>query len=165
MRTLKDSIYGMFDNMSLPCRVCTHFCTRSDNDNHTIVFCCWKNKENEKKAIENPEWHHVSLATLANLDLAMLDEKRQIYFSVYRDLQQTLSHLRKCKTADSYSTRYIRFMRRLNDMWRKCEITNAMYKYIEVKLSMQNVESGIWPSALEVATGSHKSRRYNKSRA
>lgn len=29
-------------------------------------------------AIVNPEWHHVSLATLANIDIDMLDETRQI---------------------------------------------------------------------------------------
>lgn len=35
-------------------------------------------------AIVNPEWHHVSLATLANIDNDMLDEKRRHYMKVYR---------------------------------------------------------------------------------
>lgn len=121
----------------------------------------WKRYE----AIIKPEWHHVSLATLANLDFDMLDEKRQIYFTVYRDLQQTLSRLRKCKTVNTYSACYNRFVKRLNVMWGKSKITNVMYKYIEAKLSMQNVESGLWSSAWEAATGCHESRRYNKSRA
>ena len=165
MKVPKNSIYGMFGNMSLPCRVCTHFCTRTDTDNYTMGYCCRKNKENEKKAIKNPRWHHVSLNTLANIDFDMLDEKRQTYFTVYRDLQQTLSHLRKCKTVNTYSACYNRFVKRLNVMRGKSKITNAMYKYIEAKLSMQNVESGLWTSAWEAATGSHESRRYNKSRA
>lgn len=121
----------------------------------------WKRYE----AIINPEWHHVSLKTLANLDFDMLDEKRQTYFTVYRDLQQTLSRLRKCKTVNTYSTCYNRFIRNINVMWAKSKITKAMRGYIEAKLSMENVESGLWSSAWEAATGSHESRRYNKSRA
>lgn len=121
----------------------------------------WKRYE----AIIKPEWHHVSLSTLTNLDFGMLDEKRQTYFAVYRDLQQTLSHLRNCKTVNTYSVCYNRFVKRLNVMRKKSKITNAMYKYIEAKLSMQNVESGMWSSAWEGATGCHESRRYNKCRA
>ena len=121
----------------------------------------WKRYE----AITNPEWHHVSLATLTNLDFDMLDEKHQTYLTAYRDLKQTLSYLRKCKTVNTYSACYNRYVKRLNVMRGKSKITNAMYKYIEAKLSMQNVESGLWASAWEAATGSHESRRYNKCRA
>lgn len=116
-------------------------------------------------AIMNPEWHHVSLATLANLDFDMLDEKRQIYLTAYRDLQQTLSYLRKCKTQDTYDTCFIRYTRRKNMLYDEDKISYAMWKYVGVKLSMQNVESGVWASSWEDATGHHESRRYNKSRA
>lgn len=165
MKVPKSSIYGMFGNMSLPCRVCTHFCTRTDTDNYTFEYCCRKNKENEKKAIKNLEWHHVSLNTLANIDFDMLDEKRQTYFTAYRDLKQTLSYLRKCKTQDTYDTCFIRYTRRKNMLWAEGKISDAMWKWIERKLSMQNVESGVWASKCEDATGHHESRRYNKSRA
>jgi hypothetical protein len=116
-------------------------------------------------AIMNPEWHHVSLATLANLDFDMLDEKRKTYLSAYRDLKQTLSYLRKCKTQDTYDTCFIRYTRRKNMLYDEDKISYAMWKYIERKLSMQNVESGVWASKCEDATGHHESRRYNKSRA
>lgn len=116
-------------------------------------------------AIMNPEWHHVSLATLANLDFDMLDEKRQIYLTAYRDLQQTLSYLRKCKTQDTYDTCFIRYTRRKNMLYDEDKLSYAMWKYVGVKLSMQNVESGVWASSWEDATGHHESRRYNKSRA
>lgn len=116
-------------------------------------------------AIMNPEWHHVSLATLKNIDIDMLDEKRQTYLIAYRDLKQTLSYLRKCKTQDTYDTCFIRYTRRKNMLWAEGEISDAMWKYIERKLSMQNVESGVWASKCEDATGHHESRRYNKSRA
>lgn len=121
----------------------------------------WKRYE----AIINPEWHHVSLNTLANIDFDMLDEKRQIYLSAYRDLKQTLSYLRKCKTQDTYDTCFIRYTRRKNLLYAEGKISDAMWKYIERKLSMQNVESGTWASKCEDATGHHESRRYNKSRA
>lgn len=121
----------------------------------------WKRYE----AIIKPEWHHVTLATLANLDFDMLDEKRQTYLSAYRDLKQTLSYLRKCKTQDTYDTCFIRYTRRKNLLWAEGKISDAMWKYIERKLSMQNVESGVWASKCEDATGHHESRRYNKSRA
>lgn len=144
----------------------------------TLSYCCPADRKYNRcggtrtcrttweryKAIVNPEWHHVSLATLANLDFDMLDEKRQIYLSAYRDLQQTLSYLRKCKTQDTYDICFIRYTRRKNMLWDEGKISDAMRKYIEVKLSMQNVESGVWASKCEDATGHHESRRYNKSR-
>lgn len=68
----------------------------------------WKRYE----AIIKPEWHNVSLATLANIDFDMLDEKRQTYLTAFRDLQKTLSYLRKCKTQDTYDTCFIRYIRR-----------------------------------------------------
>lgn len=142
------------------------FCCPADRQGNR---CCgekwcaetWKRYE----AIIKPEWHHVSLNTLANLNFDMLDEKRQIYLSAYRDLKQTLSYLRKCKTQDTYDTCFIRYTRRKNMLWAEGEISDAMWKYIERKLSMQNVESGVWASKCEDATGHHESRRYNKSRA
>lgn len=145
------------------CGDCSHFNACMQGNQTIAPTCCMF--DSLYKARKNPEWHHVSLNTLANIDFDMLDEKRQIYFTVYRDLQETLSHLRKCKTVNTYSACYNRFVKRLNVMWGKSKITNAMYKYIEAKLSMQNVESGLWASAWEAATGSHESRRYNKSRA
>lgn len=145
----------------------------------SIAYCCQADRKHNRcggtqtcrttweryKAIVNPEWHHVSLNTLANLDFDMLDEKRKTYLSAYRDLKQTLSYLRKCKTQDTYDTCFIRYTRRKNMLYDEDKISYAMWKYIERKLSMQNVESGVWASRCEDATGHHESRRYNKSRA
>ena len=121
----------------------------------------WKRYE----AIIKPEWHHVSLATIANLDFDMLDEKRQRYITVYRELQETLECLRKCKTVTSYDKCYMHFIIRINTMRERGKISNTMQHYIESKLSMQNVESGVWASYSEKATGYRESRRYNKSKA
>lgn len=115
-------------------------------------------------AIVNPEWHHVSLATLANIDFDMLDEKRKTYLLAYRDLKQTISYLRKCKTIDTYDRCHVNYIKKQNDMCTKGKITIAMLNFIRSKLSMQNVESGVWASDCENSTGFHKSKRYNKSR-
>ena len=105
------------------------------------------------------------LEYIANLDFSTLDEKRQRYLTVYREMQETLERLRKCKTITSYDKCCMYYMRRINKMWARGKISNEMRHYIESKLSMQNVESGIWASYNENATGYHKSRRYNKGRA
>lgn len=157
----KNSIYGMFGNMSLPCRVCTHFCTRSDTDNYTFEYCCRKNKENEKKAIKNPEWHHVSLSTLANLDFDMLDEKRQLYLRLYREVKELIQDLHKCKSGRAYEKRLQKLYIRNAELVDENKISNDYIEYVTRKISMCNVECGLWTSRVEKATGLHKSRRYN----
>lgn len=157
----KNSLYGEFQPTPEICHVCA--ADRQGNRCGGVEFCTVT--RNRYYAMVNPEWHHVTLSTLANLDFDMLDEKRQTYLSAYRDLKQTLSYLRKCKTQDTYDTCFIRYTRRKNMLRAEGKISDAMWKYIERKLSMQNVESGVWASRCEDATGHHESRRYNKSRA
>lgn len=91
------------------------------------------------------------------------DEKRQTYLSVYRDLQQRLTYLRKCKTLQTYDKCIRMYIRKLNSMYAEKKISKTMMYFIESKISMQNAESGIWTSEYERATGYHKSRRYNKN--
>lgn len=161
----KNCLYGMFGGFPSISEMYNDKCfcciaDRKGNECKGKETCgkTWKRYE----AIIKPEWYHVSLATLANLDFDMLDEKRQRYLTVYREMQETLTRLRKCKTLASYDKCYMHFMRRKNTMWAIGEISNEMWHYIERKFSMQNVESGIWGSYNEEATGYHKSRRYNK---
>jgi hypothetical protein len=164
----KTSFYGMFGGFPTITEMYNNkcFCCPADRQGNRCGGEQWcKETWKRYEAIINPEWHHVSLNTLANLDFDMLDEKRQIYLTAYRDLQQTLSYLRKCKTQDTYDTCFIRYTRRKNMLYDEDKISYAMWKYVGVKLSMQNVESGVWASSCEDATGHHESRRYNKSRA
>lgn len=163
----KTSFYGMFGGYPSITEMYNDKCfcclaDRKGNECKGKMTCgkTWKRYE----AIMNPEWHHVSLSTLANIDFDMLDEKRQTYFTVYMEMQETLSRLKKCKTIASYDKCYMYFMRRKNTMWARGKISNEMWHYIEAKLSMQNVESGVWCSYNEKSTGYHKSRRYNKNR-
>ena len=115
------------------------------------------------KAINNPNWHTVKLAIVNSNDFVRLNEKLKLYISTYRELKQTISYLRKCKSIKTYDSCYLHYIKKQNDMCTKGKFTNAMLNYIRAKLSMQNVESGVWASDCEGATGYHESRRYNKS--
>ena len=149
------------NEMSLPCRVCTHFCTRFDTENYRMEYCCRKNKENEKKAIKNIEWHHVNLNTLANLDFDMLDEKRQLYLKLYRELKELIEDLHKCKSGRAYERRLAKMYIRNAELFDENKISHDYINYVTRKISMCNVECGLWTSRVEEATGLHKSRRYN----
>lgn len=113
-------------------------------------------------AIMNPEWHHVSLATLVNIDFDMLDKKRQVYLKAHRELKRTLVDLSKCKTGHTYEARARKFMRGMVSKYYDNEISYAMRKYLDLQLSMSNVVNGVWSSYVEPATGLHESRRYSR---
>lgn len=114
-------------------------------------------------AIVNPEWHHVSMATLANIDNDMLDEKRQRYFKIYKELIKTVSDLHKCKTAATYQIRWWKFKQVIADDIYYRGTTLYMTRFLDAKISMCNVECGLWASANEKATSFIKSRRYGQT--
>lgn len=115
----------------------------------------------QMKAKHNPEWHHVSLATLANLDFDMLDEKRKVYLSFYKKWQEVRKNLRKCRCGHSYERCYNTFIRSLTIALDKKKISKTLVDYFDRQISMVNVECGVWSSAVEVATGYYDSRKYN----
>lgn len=142
----------------------------------TIAYCCQADRKHNRcggtqtcrttwkryKAIINPEWHHVSLATLANIDFDMLDKKRQVYLKAHRELKRTLVDLSKCKTGHTYEARARKFMRDMVSKYYGNEISYAMRKYLDLQLSMSNVVNGVWSSYVEPAMGLHESRRYSR---
>ena len=117
----------------------------------------------QMKAKNNPEWHHVSLATLANIDFDMLDEKRKVYLSFYKKWQEVRKNLRKCRCGCSYERCYNVFRRSLTIALYKEKISKELVEYFDRQISMVNVECGVWSSAVEVATGQHESRKYNRA--
>lgn len=117
----------------------------------------WKRYE----AIINPEWHHVNLNTLANLDFDMLDEKRQLYLKLYRELKELIQDLHKCKSGRAYERRLAKMYIRNAELFDENKISHDYINYVTRKISMCNVECGLWTSLVEEATGLHKSRRYN----
>lgn len=118
---------------------------------------------NQIKAIHNPNWHHVSIATLANIDFDMLDEKRKVYLSFYKKWQEARKNLRKCSCGSSYERCYCVFRRSLTIALARKEISKALLEYFDRQISMVNVECGVWPSMVEVAMGQHDSRKYNRA--
>lgn len=161
----KNSLYGMFGGFPTITEMYNNkcFCCPADRQGNR---CCgekwcaetWKRYE----AIINPEWHHVSLATLANIDFDMLDKKRQVYLKAHRELKRTLADLSKCKTGHTYEARARKFMRDMISQYYDNEISYAMRKYLDLQLSMSNVVNGVWSSYVEPATGLHESRRYSR---
>ena len=118
----------------------------------------WKRYE----AITNPEWHHVSLATLSNLDFDMLDRKRQVYLKAHRELKRTLADLSKCKTGHTYEARALKFFRDMKSKYYRNVISHEMRKYLDLQISMSNVINGVWSSYVEPAMSLHESRRYSR---
>ena len=139
------------------------FCCPADRQGNR---CCgekwcaetWKRYE----AITNPEWHHVSLATLSNLDFDMLDRKRQVYLKAHRELKRTLADLSKCKTGHTYEARARKFFRDMKSKYYRNVISHEMRKYLDLQISMSNVTNGVWSSYVEPAMGLHESRRYSR---
>lgn len=116
----------------------------------------------QMKAKNNPEWHHVSLDTLANIDFDMLDEKRKVYLSFYKKWQEVRKNLRRCSCGYSYDRCRNVFRRSLTIALDKKKISKELVNYFGRQISMVNVECGVWSSAVEEATGQHESRKYNR---
>lgn len=166
MNPPKNSIYGMFGG----------FPSISDMYNDKCFCCPADRKGNECKgketcgktwkryeAITNPEWHHVSLATLASIDFDMLDEKRQVYLNAHRELKRTLADLSKCKTGHTYEARARKFFRDMKSKYYRNKISHEMRKYLDLQISMSNIINGVWSSYVEPAMGLHESRRYSRT--
>lgn len=166
MKVPKNSIYGMFGDFPPISEMFNDkcFCCPADRPGNR---CCgekwcaetWKRYE----AITNPEWHHVSLATLANLDFDKLDKKRQVYLKAHRELKRTLADLSKCKTVRTYEARARKFFRDIKLQYYCNEISHEMHKYLDLQISMSNVINGVWSSYVEPATGMHESRSYRRT--
>ena len=143
------------------CGDCSHFNACMQDYETNASTCCMFDSLN--KAIRNPEWHHVSLATLANLNFDMLDRKRQVYLKAYRELKRTLADLSKCKTGHTYEARARKFFRDMKSKYYRNVISHEMRKYLDLQISMSNVINGVWSSYVEAATGCHESRRYSRT--
>jgi hypothetical protein len=161
----KNSLYGMFGGFPTITEMYNNkcFCCPADRQGNRCGGEQWcKETWKRYEAITNPEWHHVSLATLANIDFDMLDKKRQVYLKVHRELKRTLVDLSKCKSGHTYEARARKFMRDMISQYYDNEISYAMRKYLDLQLSMSNVVNGVWSSYVEPAMGLHESRRYSR---
>lgn len=85
-------------------------------------------------AIVNPEWHHASLATLANIDFDMLDEKRKLVFDINQILKDGIRNLYKCENHISFEVleRYV--IRKCDELIRHNRLKAFWFSYIARQL-------------------------------
>lgn len=86
------------------------------------------------KAKSNPEWHHVSLRTLANIDFDMLDEKRKLVFNINQILKDGIRNLYKCENHISFEVleRYV--IRKCDELIRHNRLKAFWFSYIARQL-------------------------------
>lgn len=114
-------------------------------------------------AIVNPEWHHVSLPTLANIDNDMLDEKRRHYMKVYRMTANVINSIYKCNkltTIDKLRTNLIQTVR---TMAKNEKIEWALVQYVKAKIDNCYLVNGLQSSFYSKTYGYNKSRSYTKT--
>lgn len=89
---------------------------------------------NQIKAIQNPNWHHVSLNTLANIDFDMLDEKRKLVFDINQILKDGIRYLYKCENHISFEVleRYV--IRKCDELIRHNRLKAFWFSYIARQL-------------------------------
>lgn len=85
-------------------------------------------------AIVNPEWHHVSIATLANIDIDKLDEKRKLVFDINQILKDGIRNLYKCENHISFEVleRYV--IRKCDELIRHNRLKAFWFSYIARQL-------------------------------
>lgn len=88
----------------------------------------------QMKARSNPEWHHVSLATLANIDFDMLDEKRKLVFGINQILKDGIRNLYKCENHISFEVleRYV--IRKCDELIRHNRLKAFWFSYVARQL-------------------------------
>ena len=88
----------------------------------------------QMKAISNPEWHHVSLKTLANIDFDMLDEKRKLVYDINHILKDGIRNLYKCENHISFEVleRYV--IRKCDELIRNNRLKAFWFSYIARQL-------------------------------
>lgn len=86
------------------------------------------------KAKHKPEWHHVSLATLANIDNDMLDEKHKLVRDINQILKDGIRNLYKCENHIAYEAleRYV--LRKCDELIRHNHLKAFWFSYIAQQL-------------------------------
>ena len=98
-----------------------------------IDYCEQVHKQ--MKARSNPEWHHVSLAKLANIDFDMLDEKRKLVCDINQILKDGIRNLYKCENHISFEVveRYV--IRKCDELIRRNHLKEFWFSYIGQQLA------------------------------
>lgn len=114
-------------------------------------------------AIMNPNWHHVSLATLANIDNDMLDEKRRHYMKVYRMTANVINSIYKCNKLTSIDKLRTNLIQTVRTMAKNEKIEWALVQYVKAKIDNCYLVNGLQSSFYSKTYGHNKSRSYTKT--
>ena len=150
----------IIEKTSLPCLTCKHFCVRFDNERIKMTHCVRKNTENHLKAAKNPNWHHVSLRTLANIDNDMLDEKRQFYMYVYHLLKDFRKYAFEISRREVYFDLVRNVIKDIHQGYFNNKISIKAYNYACRHIESVSVEKNYFTSNSEQAFGYKESKRY-----
>lgn len=111
-------------------------------------------------AIVNPEWHHVSIATLANIDNDMLDEKRRNYMNLYNLIKDFRKYAFEIIRKDVYFETTSNVFRNIQQLYFNNVISFTTYDYAAKHIQTIGVEKGWFDSKSEETFGYKESRRY-----
>lgn len=111
-------------------------------------------------AIINPEWHHVSLATLANIDNDMLDEKRRNYMYLYNLIKDFRKYAFEIIRKDVYFETTSNVFRNIQQLYFNNVISFTTYDYAVKHIQAVGVEKGLFDSKSEETFSYKESRRY-----
>lgn len=111
-------------------------------------------------AICNPEWHHVSLATLANIDNDMLDAKRRNYMYLYNLIKDFRKYAFEIIRKDVYFKTTSNVFRNIQQLYFNNVISFTTYDYAAKHIQAVGVEKGWFDSKSEETFGYKESRRY-----
>lgn len=111
-------------------------------------------------AIVNPEWHHVSIATLANIDNDMLDEKRRNYMYLYNLIKDFRKYAFEIIRKDVYFETTSNVFRNIQQLYFNNVISFTTYDYAAKHIQAVGVEKGWFDSKSEETFSYKESRRY-----
>lgn len=117
----------------------------------------------QMKARSNPEWHHVNLETLRNIDFGMIDEKRRCYIKVYRMTVNIINAMYKCNKLSSIDSLRRRLISKVEKMWAQKVITYSLVQYVKAKVDNCYLVTGLLSSIYASSYSYKPSRTYKKT--
>lgn len=116
----------------------------------------------QMKAKQNPEWHHVSLATLANIDIDMLDETRQIYMHVRYQLNRVIKAIYKCNHYTTMDILRTSIIQHIENLLRNKKVNRSLLRYAEAQIDNCYLVNGVISSKYVGSYSEKSSRAYKK---
>lgn len=116
----------------------------------------------QMKARSNPEWHHVSLATLANIDIDMLDETRQIYMRVRYQLNRVIKAIYKCNRYTTMDILRTSIIQHIKNLLRNKKVNRSLLRYAEAQIDNCYLVNGVISSKYADSYSEKSSRAYKK---